>query len=99
MSTPNELEQLQDGLNSEFWRLFVEHKQAEWGVGGARYEMAVRTAAEKQDEQAIRMLQMVLFARTEIERLFQWPQERVGHVRSQLRDTVFPGPSRRGPGL
>lgn len=94
----NELEQLTDGVTSEFWRWFLAHKEREWGIGGQRYEQAVLTAASKQDAESVAFLRMVLFARTEIERLCAAPAERLNVLKHTRPDGVASA-SRRGPGL
>jgi hypothetical protein len=99
MADATERESLQDGLHSPFWQWFQTHKEKEWGVGGARYEQAVKLAAEKQDADSVAMLRMVLFARNEIERLFQAPYERLNGLRHADRTDTALGASRRGPGL
>ena len=101
MTTPHiDLEGLADGLNGQFWTWFTAYKDQEWGVGGARYAHAVRTAAEKQDAEAVLMLRCVIFAQTEIERLFAYPpqlrQSMIAQARQELQSG---GASRRGPGL
>jgi hypothetical protein len=93
----DEHEILTDGLNSDFWRWLQAQKDREWGVGGQRYHQAVTRAAEKADAESATFLRMVLFAKTEIDRLFAAPQERLTTLRHG-RDTTTTT-SRRGPGL
>lgn len=95
----HERETLTEGLESSFWRWFRDHTQQEWGVGGVRYAAAVKRAAEKGDAEAVAYLRMVVFAQSEIERLFAYPTERLQQLRGQLRRPDELTASRRGPGL
>jgi len=96
VSTPNEYEHLSDGLNSEFWKLFVEHVQREWGPSGLRYQQAVRDASHSAN--AVVELQKVLFAQDQVHALMRWPVERIHALRHDSRATETSA-SRRGPGL
>ena len=93
----NEYEHLLDGVNSEFWAWMKAHKDKEWGIGGERYHQAVTRAAEKGDAESAAFLRMVLFAKTEIDRLFAAPVERIQTLKHG-RDITSTA-SRRGPGL
>lgn len=100
MADSSELDALQDGLASPFWQWFTSHMQKEWGAAGDRYQQAVMNAAAMKDENAVHTLRMVIFARQEIERLFQAPQERLRQLRGERAAALVPStPSRRGPGL
>ena len=98
--TAPDLEGLTDGLNGQFWLWFAAYKEQEWGAGGERYQQAVKRAAEKQDTEAMLMLRCVIFAQTEIERLFAYPSELRQSMLVKARQELHSGgSSRRGPGL
>ena len=91
-----ELEELEAGLSSEFWKLLSRQMQREWGPGGVRYQQAVEQAAESPN--AVTELQKLLHTSKEVARFLQWPHDRVSQLKAQLRPNVT-SPSRRGPGL
>lgn len=96
MAESTELEHLQDGLHSEFWRHFSEHVTREWGPAGLRYQQAVQEAAKSSE--AVMQLRMVLHTQEQILALMKWPAERMSALKAkQYVDAV--GGSRRGPGL
>ena len=94
----NELEALDDGLTSEFWRLFGDHVTREWGPAGLRYQQAVRDAAKSAE--AVVELQKVLYAQEQLIALMQWPRDRQTALRQQRQQQLAPvNMSRRGQGL
>jgi hypothetical protein len=91
-----EREALEEGLVTEFWKLFAEHVTREWGPAGLRYQSAVIAAS--QSANAVVELQKVLHTQEQIALLLRWPAERM----NALKDTPRPSEqsmSRRGPGL
>lgn len=99
MSVPQiDPQTLTEGLSSPFWQWFAAHVEQEWGAAGQRYQQAVQHAAEKADnDQAVHMLRMVIFAQKEIRTLLMAPQERLRAAREAIPKP--PSASRRGPGL
>jgi hypothetical protein len=89
-----EREALDEGLQTEFWKLFSEHVVREWGPAGLRYQQAVKAAAENVN--AVVELQKILHTQEQIALLMRWPVERLRQMEQQPAMT---GPSRRGPGL
>lgn len=100
MSAPDiDLEGLNDGLSSPFWAWFKSYAEREWGAGGERYQLAVQTAAEKNDPDSVAMLRMVIFAKKEIDRLMKAPDEERARLRHASGPEHVVAGSRRGPGL
>lgn len=97
MSEPNELEHLQDGVGSEFWRLFSQHVTREWGPAGLTFQQAVKMAATAPDGMVA--LQKVIATQENMLAVMRWPSERIEFLKRQARGEAFTAPSRRGPGL
>lgn len=94
----NELEQLQDLVRSEGWRVFTEFAAKEWGGAGQRFQFAVEQAAQKADAESAAYLRMVILSKKEVERLLAWPTERIHTLKA--KDTTTDGyQPRRGTGL
>lgn len=92
----HEREALEEGLGTEFWRLFSDYVTREWGPAGLRYQQAVREAA--QSANAVIELQKVLAQQDAILHVMRWPAERLGQLKQIVR-VAEPTASRRGPGL
>lgn len=97
MSDPNELEQLYDGINSEFWRLFSKHVEREWGPAGLTFQVAVKNAASAPD--GMLALQKVIATQENILAIMRWPAERIEQLKHQQKSGFVMSVSRRGPGL
>lgn len=96
----DEMAALESGLASEFWATLAQHVTKEWGAGGERYQSAIEKAAMKDGLQGVEYLRMVIFAKKEIDALFNFPAQRLQTVKNQLRASLEePTGSRRGPGL
>lgn len=93
----HEREALEEGISTEFWKLFGEHVTYEWGPAGIRYQQAVRAAAESQT--AVVELQKILYAQEQIRLLMLWAAERVSHLKQEMRHPAEVSMSRRGHGL
>lgn len=93
----DDLEVLQDGLNSPFFELFCKQAQREWGPSGLRFQQAVRAAAQSQE--AVIELQKVIAQQEAVLALIQWPAEQVGMLKQRLKDAAHASTSRRGPGM
>ena len=78
MTDPEELDDLESGLASAFWRRLDAYIDHEWGEKGDAYLAAVKYAMNNVDDEiGRRQLQQVLFAQQEIQKLRQWPKKRL----------------------
>ena len=103
MSDPTELDELEAGVTSGFFARLKAFVEREWGPAGETYQQAVRKAISGplgSEEESVHRLKNIAFAQAEIQRLLQWPQERISHLKTRTAaDARSGGLSRRGPGL
>lgn len=87
-------------MSSGFWARLRTHAEAEWGPAGRTYQDALKRALSGglgTEAESVARLKMVAFAQEAIQRLLQWPEERISQLRAEMRKgAVVPGPSRRG---
>ena len=92
-----EQEDLDQFVRSQGWLRFKQHADTEWGQ---RFQDLIKVAvSDRDDNMAMRRLQQVLVAKEAVEKLIQWPTERLAELEraEQIRLTAEHVPlSRRG---
>lgn len=91
--TDTEHEDLESGLTSGFWTRFQAHVEDEWGRVGFADKLA--KIAKFDDPQALALVRQITVAQQEIQRVMQWPKERLQELERQKKGTA-PMLSRRG---
>jgi|TARA_R110002110_G_scaffold344363_7_gene554351 hypothetical protein len=93
-----ELDELESGLTSGFWRRLQAHCTLEWGVAGEAYQSAVRAAISGpigSESEAIQRLKSLTTTQQAVTQLLGWPQQRAQQLRNRTHTTTVPL-SRRG---
>lgn len=94
MDNTIERENLDALTNSDGWRTFTNYVNSEWGPGGRAFTDAVTTAANGTDNAtAMAHLQQIITAQKLIQRLMQWPEERLKTLKEPDLQVIYP---RRG---
>ena len=93
-----ERENLEALTQSDGWRAFTAHVEGEWGAGGRAFVDAVTKAADNHsDASATAHLRQIIVAQKLIQRLMQWPDERLKTLKgSELQLAGARDWSRRG---
>jgi len=87
MTDHEELEDLESGLSSAFWRRFLAHVNGEWGPRGEMYLQSVAGAMANLDDDAQRRgLECVQFAQKVVRELLIWPEHRVSVLKREADD-------------
>jgi hypothetical protein len=93
------LEQLNDGLQSPFWRWFSLQYQKEWGEAAFGLRVAAILRVKPYDV-AAPLIQQVTVARQEMDKLFSMPKEKLESLQSEKRrEDAGVQPGRRPIGL
>lgn len=94
MDNTIERENLESLTQSDGWRTFTDHVNAEWGPGGRAFIEAVTGAANSTDHAtAMAHLQQIITAQKLIQRLMVWPDERLKQLKAPELQVIYP---RRG---
>lgn len=94
MDNTLERENLEALTQSDGWRTFTDYVNAEWGPGGRAFIDAVTGAANGTDNgTAMAHLQQIITAQKLIQRLMQWPEERLKALKAPELQQIYP---RRG---
>ena len=94
MDNTLERENLESLLQSDGWRTFAAHVEGEWGAGGREFIAAVTSAADNtSDASATAHLRQIIVAQKLIQRLMQWPSERLKQLQPAELQPIYP---RRG---
>ena len=95
MTDTTEHEDLESGLSSAFWKRFAAHVEEEWGRVG--FAERLSRIAKFDDPQALALVRQITVAQQEIQRVMQWPKERLAELERQKhhREPALPQ-SRRG---
>lgn len=94
MDNTIERESLESLTQSDGWRAFTAYVQSEWGSGGRAFVDAVTNAADNtSDASATAHLRQIIVAQKIVQRLMQWPDERIKQLKTTDLQQVYP---RRG---
>ena len=91
-----ELEALDQLVNSDGWRLFREMVGKDWGPQGHRFIDGVTNAARGTDSDAVGVLRQIIASQREINYVLEMPAQRLKLLRQARLQAVPGGQSRRG---
>jgi hypothetical protein len=96
MAENQELEALDQLVNSEGWRVFRAMVEKDWGPQGARFVEGVTNAAKGDDLNAMGILRQILASQREIQYVLNMPVNRLKLLKQHTQTPELVGQSRRG---